>query len=402
MNINETLKSAFQSLVSNKVRSSLTMLGIIIGISSVIMISMIGKGSQQSITGDLKDVMDRTVTISVQSDDEVLSKNDYITKEDLEEISKIEGIEAITTDLASRGGVMLNEKRKFSKITGVNINGLDVNGYDLLYGRNFTDEEIENGEKVVLIDDVYAMKKFNRIDVAGEELKIDVGKGKTYNFVIVGIFENPMKSLLSTLGGREIYFPFLPYTTFQKYISDTQISQIKFKINDINQKDTIADEVVSYLEKAHNKTDIYEIGSSSSPLDSFNNILSTVSLLLTSVAAISLLVGGIGVMNIMLVTVTERTREIGIRKAIGAKNKDVLIQFLIEAVTLTLVGGLLGIALGYTISIIVGNIMKIEPILSVWMLILAVSVSGGIGVIFGTFPAKKAAELNPIDALRHE
>jgi putative ABC transport system permease protein len=378
------------------------MLGIIIGISSVIMISMIGKGSQQSITGDLKDVMDRTVTISVQSDDEVLSKNDYITKEDLEEISKIEGIEAITTDLASRGGVMLNEKRKFSKITGVNINGLDVNGYDLLYGRNFTDEEIENGEKVVLIDDVYAMKKFNRIDVAGEELKIDVGKGKTYNFVIVGIFENPMKSLLSTLGGREIYFPFLPYTTFQKYISDTQISQIKFKINDINQKDTIADEVVSYLEKAHNKTDIYEIGSSSSPLDSFNNILSTVSLLLTSVAAISLLVGGIGVMNIMLVTVTERTREIGIRKAIGAKNKDVLIQFLIEAVTLTLVGGLLGIALGYTISIIVGNIMKIEPILSVWMLILAVSVSGGIGVIFGTFPAKKAAELNPIDALRHE
>lgn len=402
MNINETLKSAFQSLVSNKVRSSLTMLGIIIGISSVIMISMIGKGSQQSITGDLKDVMDRTVTISVQSDDEVLSKNDYITKEDLEEISKIEGIEAITTDLASRGGVMLNEKRKFSKITGVNINGLDVNGYDLLYGRNFTDEEVENGEKVVLIDDVYAMKKFNRIDVVGEELKIDVGQGRTYNFVIVGIFENPMKSLLSTLGGREIYFPFLPYTTFQKYISDTQISQIKFKINDINQKDTIADEVVSYLEKAHNKTDIYEIGSSSSPLDSFNNILSTVSLLLTSVAAISLLVGGIGVMNIMLVTVTERTREIGIRKAIGAKNKDVLIQFLIEAVTLTLVGGLLGIALGYTISIIVGNIMKIEPILSVWMLILAVSVSGGIGVIFGTFPAKKAAELNPIDALRHE
>jgi putative ABC transport system permease protein len=297
---------------------------------------------------------------------------------------------------------MLNEKRKFSKITGVNINGLDVNGYDLLYGRNFTDEEVENGEKVVLIDDVYAMKKFNRIDVVGEELKIDVGQGRTYNFVIVGIFENPMKSLLSTLGGREIYFPFLPYTTFQKYISDTQISQIKFKINDINQKDTIADEVVSYLEKAHNKTDIYEIGSSSSPLDSFNNILSTVSLLLTSVAAISLLVGGIGVMNIMLVTVTERTREIGIRKAIGAKNKDVLIQFLIEAVTLTLVGGLLGIALGYTISIIVGNIMKIEPILSVWMLILAVSVSGGIGVIFGTFPAKKAAELNPIDALRHE
>ncbi|TDT67348.1 putative ABC transport system permease protein [Hypnocyclicus thermotrophus] len=402
MNINETLKSAFQSLVSNKIRSSLTMLGIIIGISSVIMISMIGKGSQQSITGDLKDVMDRTVTISVQSDDEVLSKKDYITKDDLEEISKINGIEGITPDIASRGGVMLNEKRKFSKITGTNENGLYVNGYDLLYGREFTEEEVEKADRVVLIDDVYAMKRFGRIDVVGEELKIDVGGGKSYNFIIVGIFENPMKSLLSTLGGREMYFPFLPYTTFQKYVNDTQISQIKFKINDINQKDSIADKVVSYLEKSHNKKDIYEIGSSSSPLDSFNNILSTVSLLLTSVAAISLLVGGIGVMNIMLVTVTERTREIGIRKAIGAKNKDILTQFLIESVTLTLVGGLLGIVLGYSISTIVGNIMNIQPILSIWMLMLAVFVSGGIGVIFGTFPAKKAAELNPIDALRHE
>lgn len=402
MNLIETLKSALQSLFSNKVRSLLTMLGIIIGISSVIIITMVGRGSQDSITGDLKDAVDRTSIIKVVSEDEPLRRTDYFNENDLAVIGAMTNVEAITPEFNTRMSLAIEGENggERVKLASTVEDFSVIENISMLYGREFTSEEINNAEKVILLDDIFAMRKFNRINVAGEVVTL-MDRESSNEYVVVGVFEHPMKSLMATMG-REEYFPYVPYTTYQRYISDSEIGSIKVMFSDLNQKDQAAADIVSYMENAHDKEDIYEVDVQNSPVGSVNEILSTVSLLLTAVATISLLVGGIGVMNIMLVTVTERTREIGIRKALGAKNRDILIQFMIEASVLTLTGGAFGIVLGYVVSIVIGDIINVIPILSTSMLIVSVTVSGGIGIIFGTFPAKKAAELNPIDALRHE
>ncbi len=403
MNTVETFKTAVKSLKSNKVRSMLTMLGIIIGISSVIIISMLGKGSQKSITGNLMDMADKLIEINVQSDDEILNKRDYITEDDIENIKKISGVIGISPEMRTRTRIKTSDKSRgsFNRLGASNEYFLELMNTKLVYGRIFTSEEVKQGKKYVLIDDILAMDKYNKLNVAGEKLEIELRNGKKQSYMVIGVFEHPMKELMNVFG-RGHYMVYIPYKTYQKYVDDTLIYSINIAIDDINQKDYIAEQVTEYLENKHNKKDIYEIGMSSSMLDSFNDILLTLSLMLTGVATISLLVGGIGVMNIMLVTVTERISEIGIRKALGAKKRDILLQFLVESILLTLLGGLIGIAIGYFSSKLIGNLIGIEPILEYKMIVLSVLVSGGIGIIFGTYPAKKASDLNPIDALRHE
>lgn len=404
MDIMETFKTAIQSLKGNKIRSLLTMLGIIIGISSVIVISMVGKGSQHSITGELVEMADKTININVVSDNETLKKRDYISLEDIEYIKNISGVDGITPEMRERIRLVVKkgQKSRYNRLQVSSQDFLELVKTKMLFGRVFNETEVLLGKKVILIDDIFAMRSFGRIDVAGKEVEMEMRDGSKQRYIIVGVFEHPTKELMNLFGGREYYQPYIPYTTFQKNINDEVISSITISVSDINEKDNITAEIINYLERIHNKKNIYELTIKTSPLDSFNNILKTIALLLTAVAGISLLVGGIGVMNIMLVSVTERVREIGIRKALGARKIDILMQFLIESVVLTLLGGIIGVILGIVISNIVGNVMKVKPMLDYVMLIVAVCVSGGLGIIFGTYPAKKASELNPIDALRHE
>ena len=321
MNIIETFKTAIQSLKGNKIRSLLTMLGIIIGISSVIVISMIGKGSQQSITGELVEMADKTITINVVSDTEILKKRDYITVEDIENIKKLDGVEAITPSMRDRVRIVAKkgDRSRFNMLQVTSEDFLKLVKTKMLFGRVFTYKEMILSKKVILIDDIFAMRNFGRIDIAGQEIELEMRNGTKQSYLIVGVFEHPMKEFMNLFGGREFYQPYIPYTTFQKNVNDSVISSITVSIEDINQKDNVTATIIDYLEKTHNKESIYELTMRTSPVDSFNNILKTLSLLLTAVAAISLLVGGIGVMNIMLVSVTERVREIGIRKALGAK-----------------------------------------------------------------------------------
>lgn len=405
MNFFEIIKSALHSLRSNKIRSSLTMLGIIIGISSVIVISMVGKGSQNSITGELVKLADRVITIKVQSNNKVLSQKDYITESDIEEIKKMDNVSGVTPTLTDRMRLVTGTGSRstgFSFVETTTEDFENITGKKIIYGRNLRSDEIESGKKVVLVDDVYATRRFGRIDIAGEEMEAQFRKGRKEKFTIVGIFENPMKNLMSSFGGMEMYQVYTPYKTFKKYIEDTPISGISIAVSDVQLKDDISAKAITYLEEAHRSEGTYEVSAKTSPAESFNNILSMLSILLTAVAAISLIVGGIGVMNIMLVSVTERIREIGIRKAIGGKKKDIMLQFLIESVFMSSIGGGVGILLGVAASEVIGIFINIEPVLDIKVVIFAVLVSSGIGVLFGTYPAKKAADLNPIAALRHE
>ncbi|MGM0508690.1 MAG: ABC transporter permease [Fusobacteriota bacterium] len=399
----EIIKLAFKSLGSNKVRSILTMLGIIIGISSVIIISTVGKGSQQSITGDLVALSDKTITISVESEED-LSQRDYINYEDIENIEEIKNITGITPSMRTivRLKTLNSDRPRYSRMSATGIEFENLEGAKMLYGRQITTEELAKASRVILIDDIYAMRRFERIDVAGETLEVESRRGGSQEFMIIGVYENPMKSLMGSFG-NEVYLPYIPYTTFQKYYEDSEIiSSLKVSVTDINVKEKVTGEIIKYLENAHKKRGIYEPGADFSPASSFNDILRTLSLLLTAVGGISLLVGGIGVMNIMLVSVTERIREIGIRKALGAQKSDIMYQFIVEAITLTLLGGIIGLLLGMFISEIIGMFIGIKPILDYKMIAISLLVSGGIGILFGTYPAKKASELNPIDALRHE
>ena len=362
MNFFEIIKSALHSLRSNKIRSSLTMLGIIIGISSVIVISMVGKGSQNSITGELVKLADRVITIKVQSNNKTLSQRDYINDSDIEAVKKIDNVSGVAPSLQDRCRVKTGENSTgFAFLETTTDDFENISGNKIIYGRTFRSEEMLNGKKVILVDDVFATRRFGRIDIAGEEIEVQFQRTRKEKFTVIGVFENPMKNMMSSLGGMEMYQLYTTYKTFKKYISDKPISAISIAVSDVNGKDATSAEVINYLEEEHRIKEIYEVSAKTSPAESFNKILSMLSILLTAVAAISLIVGGIGVMNIMLVSVTERIREIGIRKAIGGKKRDIMLQFLIESVFMSSIGGGVGILLGVIGSEIIGIFINIQP-----------------------------------------
>jgi putative ABC transport system permease protein len=402
VNIKEGILSAFNTLRSNKMRSFLTMLGIIIGISSVIMISTIGKGFQEGIVKNLNEISKNNIDIQIEPNPDVQTKRkDIFVEDDIEYLKTIKGVDSISLIEDTYVQIDLGEDKKWIQITGGNSDVLRISSMKLLYGRNITNTDNRLKKKVVIIDDLLAKKKFGKIDVIGEKIDF-ITDGRKETYIIIGVIENIMKKLSETIRD-DIYMAVVPYKTLKKYHNTRDNGYISIRVKNINEKVRIGDEALKLLERVKKNKGVYKISKElSQALESFNKILSLASLFISAVAAISLFVGGIGVMNIMLVSVTERTREIGIRKAIGAKNRDILFQFLVEALILTVIGGILGLLIGYFGAQLIGKFIKITPILSLNVFIMAISVSSFIGIIFGVMPAIKASKLNPIDALRHE
>lgn len=404
MNLMENVKMALASIWSNKMRSFLTMLGIIIGISSVIAVVSLGQGGQHTITGEFEKIGANTVLITVESSKAELS--DYITLEDVKQLKeKVPYIRYATPVFQVQGQANSRLKSKRAYIIGGTSDLYQVDNIELAYGRFYNDAEYEEGKPVAIISNSAAKSLFKMEDVVGMTLDIGSDFAKK-SFTVIGVVKNQIEMFSDMTNEDNLpAIIYMPATTlkqlFGMYGATTQVYIVADSKENIESAGNLA---VKLLENRHGNRgrEIYKAEPLMKQLDQINNVLGIFTTFVAAVAAISLLVGGVGVMNIMLVSVTERTREIGIRKAIGARTGHILFQFLTESVIISCIGGILGLIFGIAGAYGLGSIAGISPYISPGTVIIAILFSSAVGIFFGIYPARKAARLDPIEALRYE
>lgn len=384
----EIIKVAFKNIKSNKLRSALTMLGLIIGIASVIVLVGIGSGASSSVSSQVKSLGTDILTLKISSSDTSLAYEDLSDILNLDNVKSIAPYKSVSATVTR--GTTTSSK---SSILATNNNYLDVTNTTLSKGRSISVVDIENKSKVCILGSDIATTLFSLSDPVGETIKIDGD-----NYTVIGLLTEQGTSMGTNIDSMIL----IPLTTAKYLGEDTSINNVYVKVSDENKIDKTINVLENYIRsKLQISSDYYSVSSQESVLSTMDNVNNTLSLLLGGIASISLIVGGIGVMNVMLVSVTERTKEIGIRKSLGAKRKDILVQFLIEALTLSILGGIIGVLAGLGI----GNLAESLGYTftsKTSVIILAFSSSAIIGLIFGIFPAYRASKLNPIEALRTE
>ena len=402
MNFMESFKSAIYSVKANKMRSFLTMLGIIIGISSVITIVSIGEGGKKAITGQFEKIGMDVINIKARAKDDNLESRDYLTLKDKEILEqKIPEVTSVTVGIEGFGYFKTEKIKKEAGIGAVDENYMKLANLDMLKGRFINKRDVETYRNAIVIDNLTAMKMFGRLDVLGEKLRI-TSMDKDINPVIIGVCKNPAGNLASMFGDNYPGIGYIPITIADKIFPNTDISMMTAMVTDMSKSAEISSKIIRLLEQVHRNKDKYIAEEGFKQLDMVNNVMNIFTAVIGAIAGISLLVGGIGVMNIMLVSVTERTREIGIRKALGAKNKDIMLQFLTESLILCLIGGTIGMSLGIGAGYVAGKFINISAGVSPVVILAAFGFSSAVGIFFGIYPAKKAAKLDPIEALRYE
>ena len=399
--IREYIITALKNIKANKGRSLLTMLGIIIGISSVIMVMTVGGGVKEQMNSELENLAGGQIYLSIDN----RTSNLEFTIEDFSLIGeRVENIRAVTPNLGGRG-VAEGTRGSFEcSITAGNEGLIYAYKEPIISGRYFTQEDVTMGNRVGIITESSARLLFGTTNVLGMPFELSLN-GILGEITIIGIRKDSASSIITSASLEQVTVE-LPYTVIGdefQYGIET-FSNMFIIANSSKDSSEVAKKSVALLEykysiKGENKIKVENFSDVTSEM---NKIMDIVTLFISFVAAISLLVGGIGVMNIMLVSVTERTREIGIRKALGARTGSILLQFLAEAAMITLIGGIIGIFLGTMGGIVICKLAKVVPGVSVGTVLSAAMFSTAVGLFFGIYPAKKAAKLSPIEALRHE
>jgi len=396
----EIIILSFKSIWRNKVRSALTMIGIIIGVSAVIILISVGQGIQNYITGRFESLGANTVNVlpgKVTLDEGFTGSGpnfagSKLTLKMAEDLQKIGGpINLVGAEADFSATVSYKGESKYTSIAGINVGYAKILNLEIEEGREISQTDIEASRKVAVIGKSIQEKLFGQSSAVGKQINIASEK-----FEVIGI----LSKIGSTGIGIDINnFVAIPITSAGKISGSDKIQVISIQAKSKDEIDETIELAKKYL-RTKLKDDEFSILDQSSLLGTITQILGVLTLALGGIAAISIVVGGVGIMNIMLVSVTERTKEIGLRKAVGAKPSDILTQFLIEATTLSISGGILGILLGWSGSLALNQFFP--TFVTVWSVALAFGVSAAIGIIFGVAPAIKASRLDPINALRYE
>lgn len=406
MNISESFLSAIDSLMANKMRAILTMLGVIIGVAAVIALLAIGNGVTASVTDEIQSIGSNLLTITTDTDNS--GGLPALSLDDVEALSDPLNAPAIAQVAASITGQqeVVNAGGSASEtVTGISANYFAINNLDdFTAGDGLTDNDIDTNARVAVLGATVVEDLFRDEYPVGKSLKIN---GVSYE--VVGVLAEQGQGI-GTSPDDSVY---IPISTAQSRLYPTRtrtgakaVSIISAEVVSEDLTDDAITQVTDTLREEHRIAyageDDFSIISQTDLLATFDTVTSTLTAFLGSIAGISLLVGGIGIMNIMMVSVTERTREIGIRKAVGALKRDILVQFLLESLLLSLTGGGLGIALGVAIASFTGPLLDVAPVVETATVVLATGFAAGVGLLFGIYPAWRAAGLRPIEALRYE
>lgn len=389
------------------------MLGIIIGVSSVIAIITVGYAGRDYVVGMIKE-MGSSSSVSITINQNTATPSDYITTADIERIKEIDTVEYVSPTSISIGNIASSEKDGIGFAVGGTADLNHIMGAQCTYGRFFTADEVESARSVAIIDTASATTLFGYENVIGQKVEYSYN-GNSMTFKIIGVMDllamfggntDDLMTSMQAMGGMQDMTSgmiLIPATASAKLMdAQDRYDSCYIMTYEDDQLDAAGEEAVNILKARHNNFDrqVYVATNMASLVELLDAVISIFTLFIAAVSGISLVVGGIGVMNIMFVSVTERTREIGIRKALGARTSTILFQFLTESVILCMVGGMIGLVLGVSGALLVSSLMKVPVTIKISTILIAVGFSSAIGIFFGIYPAKRAAQMPPIEALR--